>query len=137
MSIVDGTSWASAFVERHGEVELIDLSSGRTVEGWAGYGSKDFPMDRPFAAVTTSTLHCLIIEPARGRRGRTGPGPCRFFVISDDNSVLASAPLDGDVELLRLAGREPVATLPAGVAAAIAAPLPGPLAPSWSTRNDA
>jgi hypothetical protein len=125
LSIVDGTSWGSAFVEREEAVELIDLDDGRAIGGWAGFGSDFFPLDRQFAALTTATRHCLVIGARDGRTRRDLPGPCQFFAISNDATVLAVAPLDGDIELLLAADSEPVATIPAGVRSWQFSPQPG------------
>ena len=114
LNIVDGKSWESAFIERQGEVELIDLDRGRSIGSWAGFGSDLIPMDRQFTPLTTAANHCLVVGARDGRDAAGSPRTMpKFFAISDDDTVLAAASLGGDIEVLRVGGsRGPVATLP-------------------------
>jgi WD40 repeat protein len=125
LHIVDGESWGSAFIERQGEVALIDLNDGQEIETWSGFGSSFFEMDEHFTALTTTAGHCLVVGARDGETRLDLTGPCQFFTISNDNTVLAAASLGGDTQVLRAADREPSATLPAGVTSLQFSPEPG------------
>jgi conflict system STAND superfamily ATPase/TIR domain-containing protein len=114
MSVVRGSDWTSAFVERGDGIELINLADGGTIETWTNVPDVGFyfPLNRQVVAIPTTGGRCLFIRAQDGAQLLDLPGTCSQLEISQDGSIVAAQTFKSDVQVVPVAGGQPVATLP-------------------------